>query len=253
MQSHSPSPSPSLAFASHSLALPANQSANLVTPPASSPAGPFVGVGQPMPHEFSNKLCRITCLKSDIYFSLPQPSQEAFPSFGVFQQISAEDRVAQVESVLTAHLIDNNDSFPTGARVGLPVYDNFAPSPNHAIWNPFQPTHPINDSFITEYDIQPSVDNMNAVAMPLYSATPGTDFPFPILQGPVTPKPRTPCQYCMETFTRVPDLARHIQSVHMGIKHHCTYPGCPNNRGKGYCRLEKLRTHQKEKHGFALM
>jgi hypothetical protein len=62
---------------------------------------------------------------------------------------------------------------------------------------------------------------------------------------------RTPCTHCTETFARPSDLDRHWQSVHLGIKHHCFWLGCPNNRGKGYCRLEKLRTHQRKKHGFA--
>ncbi|KAE9367877.1 hypothetical protein N431DRAFT_561734 [Stipitochalara longipes BDJ] len=62
---------------------------------------------------------------------------------------------------------------------------------------------------------------------------------------------RTPCSLCPLTFTRQSDLDRHYTSVHLGIKHHCFYPGCSNNRGNGYCRLEKLRTHQREKHGFA--
>jgi hypothetical protein len=54
---------------------------------------------------------------------------------------------------------------------------------------------------------------------------------------------RTPCSFCTETFARPSDLERHWRSVHLGIKHHCYCPGCPNNHGKGYCRLEKLRTH----------
>lgn len=62
---------------------------------------------------------------------------------------------------------------------------------------------------------------------------------------------RTPCNWCMESFTRAADLQRHVESVHLGIKHHCFWPGCHNNRGKGYCRAEKLRTHQRQKHGSA--
>jgi hypothetical protein len=62
---------------------------------------------------------------------------------------------------------------------------------------------------------------------------------------------RTPCSFCAESFARPGDLDRHWQSVHLGIKHHCFWLGCHNNRGKGYCRIEKLRTHQKQKHGFA--
>lgn len=68
-------------------------------------------------------------------------------------------------------------------------------------------------------------------------------------------KPRTGCTWygCNESFARHTDLDRHVQAVHYGIKHHCTWLGCANNHGKGYCRLEKLRTHQKEKHGYALV
>jgi hypothetical protein len=75
--------------------------------------------------------------------------------------------------------------------------------------------------------------------------------PTPFLPAPI-PTPRTPCPHCTESFARASDLNRHWQSVHLGIKYHCDYwLGCPNNGGKGYCRLEKLRTHQREKHGFA--
>jgi hypothetical protein len=62
---------------------------------------------------------------------------------------------------------------------------------------------------------------------------------------------RTPCPLCPQTFTRPSDLTRHYTSVHLGIKHHCFYPGCDNNRGNGYCRAEKLRTHQRERHGIS--
>jgi hypothetical protein len=64
---------------------------------------------------------------------------------------------------------------------------------------------------------------------------------------------RTPCSWpsCTESFTRPSDLQRHIDAVHLGIKYHCFWIGCTNNGGKGYCRAEKLRTHQRQKHGFA--
>jgi len=67
------------------------------------------------------------------------------------------------------------------------------------------------------------------------------------------PRPRIYCAWplCMESFARPGDLERHRQSVHLGIKHHCFWPGCHNNHGKGYVRCDKLRAHQKEKHGFA--
>jgi hypothetical protein len=78
---------------------------------------------------------------------------------------------------------------------------------------------------------------------------PGGTFSFPIN----VPAPqRAPCPLCTETFARSSDLNRHWQSVHLGIKYHCDYwAGCPNNGGKGYYRLEKLRAHQREKYGFA--
>jgi hypothetical protein len=87
--------------------------------------------------------------------------------------------------------------------------------------------------------------------------------PFPGNSLPTNPLPqpgfgsnqihfqRQPCPSCFESFTRASDLDRHYQSVHLQIKHHCFWPGCHNNRGKGYCRLEKLKTHQREKHGSA--
>lgn len=76
-----------------------------------------------------------------------------------------------------------------------------------------------------------------------------SSFPF----GPVNPiQQRTPCPWngCRESFVRSSDIQRHWDSVHLGIKHHCSWIGCPNNGGKGYCRLEKLRTHQRQKHGY---
>lgn len=76
-----------------------------------------------------------------------------------------------------------------------------------------------------------------------------TSFPF----GPVNPiQQRRPCPWtgCSESFVRSSDVRRHWDSVHLGIKHHCSSIGCPNNGGKGYCRLEKLRTHQRQKHGY---
>jgi hypothetical protein len=100
--------------------------------------------------------------------------------------------------------------------------------------------------------------------MPMYSNAPGFPGvypqPFPDNSLPTNPLPqqpgfgsnqihfqRQPCPSCFESS----DLDRHYQSVHLQIKHHCFWPGCHNNRGKGYCRLEKLKTHQREKHGSA--
>lgn len=83
-------------------------------------------------------------------------------------------------------------------------------------------------------------------AFPSNFSNTGIPFGYPIPQ-------RTPCAWpmCSESFARQSDLQRHMDSVHLGIKHHCFWPGCSNNRGNGYCRLEKLRTHQKQKHGYA--
>ena len=98
-------------------------------------------------------------------------------------------------------------------------------------------------------------DNLGLQRPPMMLAPQPNTFPdigaawyYP-MQPPV--RQRTPCSLCFETFARQSDLQRHWQSVHLGIKYHCYWPGCLNNRGKGYCRVEKLRTHQREKHGFA--
>ncbi|KAE8445132.1 hypothetical protein EG329_013734 [Mollisiaceae sp. DMI_Dod_QoI] len=58
---------------------------------------------------------------------------------------------------------------------------------------------------------------------------------------------------CTKSFTRISDLERHWYSVHLGQKHHCTWFGCSDNQGKGFCRLEKLRKHQEDYHGFVLV
>jgi hypothetical protein len=67
----------------------------------------------------------------------------------------------------------------------------------------------------------------------------------------VSRKKRVCCSQCSESFTRIADLERHYQNIHLRIRHHCFWPGCGNNRGKGYIRMEKLRRHQQEMHGFA--
>ncbi|KAH6712032.1 hypothetical protein BKA61DRAFT_462004, partial [Leptodontidium sp. MPI-SDFR-AT-0119] len=60
--------------------------------------------------------------------------------------------------------------------------------------------------------------------------------------------PRAPtfCTLCPASFTRPSDFQRHHESVHLGIKYHCFWIGCSNNRGNGYCRAEKLRAHQRK-------
>jgi hypothetical protein len=85
-----------------------------------------------------------------------------------------------------------------------------------------------------------------------FSCQPNFNVPF---QSFPLPPPRVPCPWplCCESFVRATDVERHIQSVHMGIRYHCFWTGCGNNRGNGYCRVEKLRTHQRQNHGYALM
>jgi hypothetical protein len=89
-----------------------------------------------------------------------------------------------------------------------------------------------------------------------YPQMPSITFPSPLgypFQMYTPPRPRFYCAWplCIESFARPGDLERHRQSVHLGIKHHCFWPGCHNNHGKGYVRCDKLRAHQKERHGFA--
>jgi len=54
---------------------------------------------------------------------------------------------------------------------------------------------------------------------------------------------------CHKAFNRRPDLDRHVQSVHLGVRSHCTVSGCDNNGGKGFPRLDKLKAHEKKYHG----
>ncbi|PMD15226.1 hypothetical protein NA56DRAFT_710166 [Hyaloscypha hepaticicola] len=64
------------------------------------------------------------------------------------------------------------------------------------------------------------------------------------------PKPKThDCPHCELKCARASDLQRHIDGVHLRIRHHCRTEGCGNNHGKGYCRLEKLRKHVRDVHG----
>ncbi|KAH7348757.1 hypothetical protein BKA65DRAFT_584620 [Rhexocercosporidium sp. MPI-PUGE-AT-0058] len=73
----------------------------------------------------------------------------------------------------------------------------------------------------------------------------------PMLPAIQAPRAPTFCTLCPASFTRPSDFQRHHESVRLGIKHHCFWPRCSNNRGNGYCRAEKLRTHQRKVHGLA--
>jgi hypothetical protein len=122
---------------------------------------------------------------------------------------------------------------------------------NMGSWNAAQTgidyTLPHNWGF---YNPQGFPAQMTYPAMAFNNAPYPLGFPFQLY---APPRPRIYCIWalCMESFARPGDLERHRQSVHLGIKHHCFWPGCHNNHGKGYVRSDKLRAHQKEKHGFA--
>jgi hypothetical protein len=110
-----------------------------------------------------------------------------------------------------------------------------------------------------DHNLQDSWAFYNPQAYPAQTTYPQMAFstvPSPLghlFQIYTPPSPRIYCTWplCIESFARPGDLERHRQSVHLGIKHHCFWPGCHNNHGKGYVRCDKLKAHQKEKHGFA--
>ncbi|KAH8819318.1 hypothetical protein F5884DRAFT_743733 [Xylogone sp. PMI_703] len=127
----------------------------------------------------------------------------------------------------------------------------------------FTPPAPINTVGQSGWGLEPSGNPLQMMqpqvaanclgdAM-LFQATPTVPFP-EIPFDAVSTSQRTPCSWegCQETFTRSSDLDRHIQSVHLRIRYHYFWPECPNNKGEGYCRLEKLRAHQKKVHGVIL-
>lgn len=121
--------------------------------------------------------------------------------------------------------------------------------------NPWIPTHleNVDPALIPSTPpFSPAAPTMPGPLMPQYPSIPPLGAFFPP-QAPLSIKYRTPCTFCMATFTRPNDLERHMQSVHLDIRHHCIFLGCANNKGKGYCRLEKLRKHQRDNHGYALV
>ncbi|PMD21161.1 hypothetical protein NA56DRAFT_645863 [Hyaloscypha hepaticicola] len=148
------------------------------------------------------------------------------------------------------------DVHPQSTALNIPEVSNYPAiaSPGHNFWPPQQaPTiaAPQNlNGFYNPHLMQPQM-MVQPQALPNVNSINPSFYPTPFLPSPISP-PRTPCPLCSESFARPSDLNRHVQSLHLGIKYHCDFwLGCPNNGGKGYCRLEKLRTHQREKHGFA--
>jgi hypothetical protein len=148
-----------------------------------------------------------------------------------------------------------NPQSSINTTLNIPEVSNYPviASSSHDFWPPQQtPAIEAPQNFTGFYNPSlmphPNNNNINSLTPSFYPPHP---LPIPFLPAPIPP-PRTPCPLCTESFARPSDLNRHWQSVHLGIKYHCDYwLGCPNNGGKGYCRLEKLRTHQREKHGFA--
>jgi hypothetical protein len=70
--------------------------------------------------------------------------------------------------------------------------------------------------------------------------------------GTGEPSEKILCIYggCTKTFSRTADLDRHVLSVHNRVGHNCQVPDCSNNKGKGYCRPDKLKEHMWKKHGL---
>jgi hypothetical protein len=129
-----------------------------------------------------------------------------------------------------------------GPEFGVHVPNLFNMLGGNNFWNDQSQAGQIDPSHHVGLLAQPSLQtnpNMPTFALPSVS-------PF---------QQRTNCPWlgCTESFARFTDIQRHWDSVHLGIRYHCFWVGCPNNAGKGYCRLEKLRTHQRQKHGFALI
>lgn len=122
--------------------------------------------------------------------------------------------------------------------VGMGIFPAMPAGIDHALHN--------NGDF---YNPQGLPTLMTYPAMAFNNGTYPLGFPCQMYRPP---RPRIYCAWplCMESFARPGDLERHRQSVHLGIKHHCSWPRCHNNHGKGYVRFDKLRAHQREKHGF---
>lgn len=153
--------------------------------------------------------------------------------------------------------IDNLDSMEYGSGIGMynfkGVNQSHLPSADDASMS--NPDDSQIDIILGAYDGTSSHFQPNQAAQPPTSLTASTIQPIAI--GPVNPAiPRMPCMWqgCIETFSRSTDIPRHIQVVHLQQKFHCQVLNsdgtlCVNNHGMGYSRHDKLREHQKRKHG----
>jgi hypothetical protein len=167
--------------------------------------------------------------------------QDHFPTtdFSTASPISKE--ALQEEAIPSGILSDGSSGMQRLHATGLSPYS--APFPQQILTSPAV----MNNVGFHDASVISFTPVMQPHGFPNMISN-GTTF-YPPMTAPAAQ--RTLCTQCTETFARSSDLDRHWRSVHLGIKYHCFWPGCPNNRGKGYCRLEKLRTHQREKHGFA--
>lgn len=137
-----------------------------------------------------------------------------------------------------------------------PPQSSFAPQyaqlPNPTPLNMYIEAAPF--SYTTYHQSGYPNSSHSSIASPPHDSTPSPPF---LNQAPESgsnaksaPKPKThDCPHCELKFARVSDLQRHIDGVHLRIRHHCRAEGCGNNHGKGYCRLEKLRKHVLDVHG----
>jgi hypothetical protein len=108
---------------------------------------------------------------------------------------------------------------------------------------------------VNQFELMNGLDNLTHQASAGHQITPQRGSQDDSRRSSNSPHPRHQCPWatgCTESFKRLSDLRRHWQAVHLRIRYHCFAIGCKNNRGNGYCRFEKLKTHQREKHGWLL-
>jgi hypothetical protein len=180
---------------------------------------------------------------NDNLFSSSQISQSAlYPVPGVGWEEyfgSSREMWLQTQYPAADGIGDSSDPPHILNSVGMSIFSSITAGIDHTL----------EDSWAF-YNPQPYPAQMAYPQMTFNTLPSAPGFPFQMYTPPC---PRVYCAWplCMETFTRPGDLERHRQSVHLGIKHHCFWPGCHNNHGKGYVRCDKLGAHQKEKHRFA--
>lgn len=154
---------------------------------------------------------------------------------------------------LTPDVSSLNESSFSGVTETGPISSSNAPQcPSSVLINWLQTTY--QPMFNCEYLTVPAKFNL----LTLWSV-PTAMQPIPVVQANIQSvfiDKKHHCLWpsgCIRNFTRMSDLERHWYSVHLGQKHHCTWFGCSDNQGRGFCRIEKLRKHQKDCHGFSLV